>query len=110
MPAIEIKRFDRKFSAVIAGSGLRVRECNESIMQFERFKARNAVSDARQSGISEKRFADKSNECRVLAKGIRLFADIDVSELSARLRCLRKRHFDDGSTLASKLELLPRKL
>ena len=111
MPAIDTRRLDRKFRAVIAGNGLRVRECKESIIQFERFNALSAVSDAKQSGICESRFEDKSKECRVLARGNKLSADIDVSELSARLRCLRKRHFDDGSTPAARrLELLPRKL
>jgi hypothetical protein len=111
MPAIDARRFDLKFKAVMAGSGLRVKECKESIIQLERLRARNAVSDARQSGICEKRFADKSNEWRVLARGAKLSADIDVSELSARLRCLRKRHLDDGSApVARRLELLPRRL
>ena len=66
-------------------------------MQLERFKARKAVREAKQSGICENRFDDRSRECRVLAKGARLAAVIEVRLLSARLRCFRNLHFDDGN-------------
>ncbi len=46
-------------------------------MQFDRFNARSAVKEARQSGIWEKRFDDKSRECSVLANGARLDADME---------------------------------
>ena len=80
-------------------------------MQLERFKARRAVSEAKQSGICEKRFDDRSREWSVLARGARLAADIEVRPLSARLRCLRNLHFDDGSMpIDSRFEELPRGL
>jgi hypothetical protein len=50
-PAIDIRRLERRFRAVMAGRGFRVNEWSESIMQFDRFSARKAVSDAKQSGI-----------------------------------------------------------
>ena len=97
MPAIDINRLDRRFNAVIAGSGFRVKEWRESIMQLERFSALRAVRDAKQSGIWAKRFDDRSRECSVLASGARLAADTEVRPLSARLRCLRNLHLDAGS-------------
>ncbi len=65
-------------------------------MQFERLSARRAVRDAKQSGICENKFAERSSEWRVLANGAKLAADIEVRPLSARLRCLRNLHFDEG--------------
>ena len=45
----------------------------------------------------------------MLAKGTRLAAEMEVMELSARLKCFKNRHLDEGSTpVASKFELLPR--
>lgn len=77
-------------------------------MQLERLRARKAVRDARESGICENKFEDRSRELRVLASGARPAAEIDVSELSARLRCLRNRHLVDGRMPVGKmLELLP---
>jgi hypothetical protein len=111
MPANEIKRLDLRFRAVMAGNGFRVNECRESIMQFERFNARRAVNDARESGICAKRFDERSREFRVLASGTKPVAEMVVRELSARLRCLRNRHFVDGRMpIDSKVELLPRGL
>jgi len=110
-PAIDIKRFDRRFRAVMAGRGFRVREWRESIIQFERLRARRAVREARQSGICAKRLEERSRECKVLARGTRLFGDMDVRLLSAKLRCLRKRHLDEGSMpMARRLDELPRGL
>jgi hypothetical protein len=80
----------------MAGKGFLPRECIDSIMQFDKFRARSDVSDARLSGISVKRFADRSNDCKVLANGAKLEAEILVNALSARLRCLRNLHLDDG--------------
>jgi hypothetical protein len=106
-----MSRFDRRFKAVMAGRGFRVNEWSESIMQCDRFSALNAVSEARQSGIWEKRFDDRSKECNVLAKGARLLADMDVRLLSARLRCLRNLHFDGGKIpIDRRFEELPRGL
>ena len=111
MPAREMRRLERRLRAVIAGRGLRVRECKESIMQLERLSARSAVSDAKESGICENKLADKSSELSVLANGTKPAAPMLVSELSARLRCLRKRHFVDGRVCAERrFELLPRGL
>src|SRR5438309_5893267 len=78
MPARELNRLDLKFRVVIAGNGFLPRECRESIMQFDRFNARSDVRVARLSGISVKRFADRSNDCNVLANGARLVAEILV--------------------------------
>jgi hypothetical protein len=90
---------------------LRVRECKESIILFERFSARNAVKDAKESGICTKRLEDRSRLCRVLTNGASPVDDMLVIELSAKLRCFRKRHFVDGRTpSANKFELLPRGL
>ena len=62
MPARDWSLLARKLRDVIAGSGLRVSEWSESIMQFERFNARKAVSVATLSGTWLKRFDDKSKE------------------------------------------------
>jgi hypothetical protein len=92
---------------VIAGSGFRVRECNESIMQCDRFRARKAVSVATQSGTWVKRLDERSNELRVFAKGAKLVAGIVVKELSAKLKCFRNRHFVAGRIpVARRLEVL----
>jgi hypothetical protein len=92
----------------MAGSGFLDRECRESTMQLDRFKALRDTSDAKLSGTSVKRFEDRSRECRVLATGARLVKLISVNALSARLRCLRNRHFEDGrNPLASRFEVLP---
>ena len=82
-------------SVVIAGKGLRARECSDSIMQQERFRARRATRLARLSGISVKRLDDKSRDWRVFVRGARPDAAIVVMELSARLRCLRNLHLDE---------------
>jgi hypothetical protein len=66
-------------------------------MQFERLSARRQVKVARLSGISLKRLADRSSDCRVFVSGARLLADMLVRALSARLRCLRKRHLVEGN-------------
>lgn len=66
-------------------------------MQFDKLRARSAVKEARQSGIWEKRFDDRSRECNVLANGARLDADMDVRPLSARLRCFKNLHLDEGN-------------
>jgi hypothetical protein len=102
---------DLKFNAVIAGRGFLVRECNELIIQLERFRALSAVKEARQSGICWKRFEDRSREWRVLANGAKLASDIDVRPLSARLRYLRNLHFEDGMMpIESRFEELPLEL
>jgi hypothetical protein len=46
----------------MAGNGFLPKECNDSIMQLERFSARREVNEAKLSGISVKRFADRSND------------------------------------------------
>jgi hypothetical protein len=95
----------------MAGSGLRVRECNESIMQWAKFSARRAVRVARLSGICVNRFDERSREWSVLARGFRLVAGIEVSELSVRLRCLRNRHLEAGRMpMDRRFEELPREL
>jgi hypothetical protein len=96
MPANEAKRLERRLSVVIAGSGFRPSECSPSIIQLERFSARKHVKVARLSGISVKRFDERSSDCRVFARGARLAGEMLVSALSAKLRCLRNRHLVVG--------------
>ncbi len=108
MPAMEVSRFARRLSAVMAGSGFLTSECRDSIMQLERFRALKAVKVARQSGTSAKRLEDRSRECRVLERAPRPDAVIEVNELSARLRCLKNLHLDAGrKPIANILEELP---
>jgi hypothetical protein len=80
--------------AVIAGRGFRDKECKDSIIQCDRFRARNATRDAKLSGTSVKRFDEISRECRVFATGARLVVLTVVRELSGSPRCRRNRHFD----------------
>jgi hypothetical protein len=80
-------------------------------MQWDRLRARKAVRVARLSGICVKRLQDKSKELRVLASGVRLLAGIEVSELSVRLRCFRKRHLEAGRIpMAKRFDELPREI
>ena len=110
-PAIDISLFDRRFNAVIAGKGFLVREWRESIMQFDRLSARKAVREARQSGISLNKLEERSREWSVLANGAKLEAVIEVRPLSARLKCLRNLHFDDGNIpMERRFDELPRGL
>jgi hypothetical protein len=54
-----------------------------------------------------KRLVDKSKEYNVLARGARLVAGMAVSELSAKLRCFKKRHLEAGKTpIAMRFEAL----
>jgi hypothetical protein len=78
-------------------------------MQLERLRARRQDRVAKLSGISTNKLADKSSDCSVLASGARLVAEMFVSALSARLRCLRNRHLVAGNQLRdSRFEELPR--
>jgi hypothetical protein len=78
-------------------------------MQFERLSARREVRVARLSGISVKRFVERSRDCRVLAKGAMLVAGICVRALSARLRCLRNLHLVEGNQpIDKRFDELPR--
>jgi hypothetical protein len=51
---------------------------------------------ARLSGISEKGLVERSRIWRVLDTGERLVADMEVKELSARLKCRRNLHLEAG--------------
>jgi len=80
-------------------------------MQLERLRARSAVNEAKQSGICENKFDERSSECNVLASGVKLVIDIEVSPLSARLKCLRNLHFEDGRIpIDNRFDELPRGL
>lgn len=80
-------------------------------MQLDKLSARRAVSEAKQSGICENKLDERSKECSVFAKGVKLEADIDVSPLSARLKCLRNLHFEGGNIpIDNKFDELPREL
>ena len=77
-------------------------------MQLERFNARNATKFARPSGISVKRFDERSSECKVFANGARLLRGIEVRELSVRLKCLRNLHFNgEIAPVSRRFEVLP---
>lgn len=91
---------------MMAGRGFRDKECNDSIMQFERFRARKATKDAKLSGTSVKRFDERSKECNVFATEARLAVVIVVKELSGSPRCRRNRHLDGGRMLESMFEEL----
>lgn len=106
IPANERRRFPRRLRAVMAGRGLRDKECKDSIMQCERFNARKATKDAKLSGTSVKRFDDRSKDCNVFATGARLAVVIAVKELSGRPRCRRNRHLDGGRIAESRFEEL----
>jgi hypothetical protein len=109
IPARVVSRLERRFSVVMAGKGFRPRECRLSIIQLERFSARRQVKVAKLSGISVKRFADKSSDCNVLASGARLVAEMLVRALSAKLKCLKNLHLVDGNHPKDRrLEVLPR--
>ena len=95
-PAIDTKRFARRFSAVIAGNGFLLSECRDSIMQLLRFRAFKEVRVLRASGTSTIRLEDKSRESKLLERGARLEEVIEVRELSARLKCLRNLHLEAG--------------
>lgn len=97
IPAKEDKRFDRRLRVVIAGKGLRPKDWSPSIIQFDRLSARKHVKVAKLSGISLKRLAERSSDCRVFVSGARLWGEIFVRALSAKLRCLRKRHLVEGN-------------
>lgn len=76
-------------------------------MQCERLSALRATREANPSGISVKRFEDRSSEFKLFATGARLAAETDVSEFSGRPRCRKNRHFEGDRTSASKFEELP---
>lgn len=110
MPASERSRLPRRLRAVMAGRGLRNKECKDSIMQWERLRARSATNDAKLSGTSAKRFDERSRDCNVLATGLRLAAEIDVKELSGKPKWRRNRHLLGGRILERRfgeLELRP---
>jgi hypothetical protein len=109
MPARDVSRLERRFRVVMAGRGFRPRECRLSIMQLERFSARRHVRVAKLSGISVKRFADRSSDCKVLTRGARLVVEMLVRALSAKLRCLKNLHLVEGNHPSdNRLEELPR--
>jgi hypothetical protein len=77
-------------------------------MQLDRLSARKHDNVARLSGISVNRFAERSRDCKVFARGTRLDAEMLVSALSAKLKCLRNLHFVEGNhPNDSKFEELP---
>ena len=84
------------FSVVIAGSGLVPSECSDSIMQFERSREVSLVKIDKLSGISVKRFEERLRDRSVLANGTKLLAEIEVKELSARLKYFRNLHLLAG--------------
>jgi hypothetical protein len=69
--------------------------------------ALRATREAKLSGISVKRFAERSRECRLLATGAKAAAVTEVRELSGRPKWRRNRHFDGGRTPEGRLDELP---
>jgi hypothetical protein len=65
------------------------------------------MRDARLSGISVRRFEERSSEFRELATGARLAAEIDVNALSGKPKWRKNRHFDAGRTPGRRVEELP---
>ncbi len=66
-------------------------------MQFERSREVNLVKIDRLSGISVKRFDERLRDRSVLANGRRLLVEIEVNELSARLKYFKNLHLLAGS-------------
>lgn len=97
MPAKDVRRLYLSLNVVMAGSGLPLKDCSDSIMQFDRSNDVSLVRLDRLSGISEKRFDERLRERSVLAKGSRLLVEIEVNALSARLRYFNSLHLLAGS-------------
>ena len=78
-------------------------------MQLDKFRARRHDNVARLSGISVKRFEERSRDCNVFANGTRLVVEMLVRALSAKLRCLRNLHLVEGNQPKERrFEVLPR--
>ncbi len=92
MPAKERSLLALNFSVRIAGSGFLVKDCKDSIKQLDKSREESLVNNARLSGISVNRFEARFSDLRVGARGIMLFADMDVRELSAKERYLSLCH------------------
>jgi len=76
-------------------------------MQFERSRETSRVNEAKPSGISLKRLAERFRDRSVVATGARLFADMEVKELSARDKYFSRCHFEGGRMFRlRRLELL----
>lgn len=98
IPAIEDNLLERRLSDVMAGRGLLVSECNESIMLPERFKARRLLKIERDSGTAERRLLDRSREVSEPARGNNAVVEIEVRPLSDNDKCRRNLHFVGGRT------------
>ena len=91
----------------MAGSGLRDKDCNDSIMQFERSNELSLVNEAKLSGISTKRFEARLRDRNEVARGRMLLALMCVNELSARDRYFNLCHLEGGRMfMLSKFEAL----
>ena len=75
MPAREVSRLSRRIRVVIAGSELRFKPCNFSIMFPARLNDRRQYNDDKTEGISMNRLADKSSERRFGARDVHAGAD-----------------------------------
>jgi len=65
-------------------------------MLLDKFKARSDVKVPKASGTDTNKLEERSNDVKELASGAKDAREIEVRELSARERCLRKRHFVYG--------------
>jgi hypothetical protein len=91
----------------IAGKGDLESDCKDSIIQLDKSNDTSLVSDTRASGISVKRLEERFSERSVVAMGAKLFAEIDVKELSASDKYFSRCHLFEGKMLrVSKLEVL----
>lgn len=107
MPAKERSLFALNFSVRIAGNGFRDSDCKDSIMQLDRSREVSLVNNARLSGISVNRFDARFRDLKEGARGIMLFADMEVSELSAKDKYFNLCHLEGLRTdTVSKLEEL----
>jgi hypothetical protein len=83
-------------NAVIAGSGVRVKECRESIELLARLRARRLDRMLIASGTVEKRFEERSNDVSDPASGANADVVMDIKLFSARHKWRKKRHLIEG--------------
>jgi hypothetical protein len=99
MPARDERRLPRRLSEVMAGKGVRVSECRESIMLPDKFKARRLVKIERLSGIAVNKLLERSSEVNDPASGTNADAEMYGSALSDNDKCRKNLHFDGGNAI-----------
>lgn len=96
IPARDERRLALRLNAVIAGSGVRVKECRESIELLARLRARRLDRMLIASGTVEKRFEERSNDVSDPASGANADVVMDIKLFSARHKWRKKRHLIEG--------------